>query len=102
MTVAPLSSESDMACSHRVALGMDKNTNECMHVLVLVCVCVCKFKTQWNLGPTEDPDEGTSSEREAACDFQCGNELVFVCLRGHMLLHTSARVLHPHKYCTLQ
>ena len=35
VTVAPLSSESDMARSHRVALGMDKNTNES------VCMCLC-------------------------------------------------------------
>lgn len=84
--MAPLSSESDMACSHQVALGMDKNTSVCM------CLCVCHFKTQWNLAPTEDPDEETSCEQEAVCDFQCGNELVFVCLHGHMLLHASARV----------
>lgn len=63
MAVAPLSSESDMACSRRVALGMDKNTNE--SVCTCSCVHVCHFKTQWNLAPTEDPDEGTGCEQEA-------------------------------------
>lgn len=92
MTVAPLSSETDMACSHRVALGMDKNTIESVCMCLYVCVCVCQFKTQWNLAPTENPDAGTSSEQEAVDDFQCGKELVFVCLRVHMLLHTSTRV----------
>lgn len=50
-------------------------------------VCVV-FKTQWNLAPTEDPDEGTSSEREAVTDFHCEPELVFACLQVHMLPHT--------------
>lgn len=68
---------------------MDKNTNES----VCMCLCVCQFKAQWNLAPIEEPDEGTSSEQEAVCDFQSGKELVIVSLHVDMLcttVHVSA------------
>lgn len=58
---------------------------------VNACAGVCDFKTQWNLAPTEDRDEGASSEQEAVRD-QSWCVLCARC-RVHVFLHTPAHTL---------
>lgn len=57
-----------MARSHRVALGMDKNTKERAHTSVCLCssVYTCNLETQWNLAPPPTPPP-SPDERGSLC-----------------------------------